>query len=74
VTELLEKAVEAVRRMPPDAQDAIAQAMLDMARPDAPGDIDPNHLQDVLDGLDEIARGEIATHEEVEAAFRRFER
>lgn len=72
VTDLLEKAVETVRRMPPEAQDAIAQAMLDMAQVGAPSEIDPDHLKDVLEGLDEIAHGDIASPEEVEAAFRRF--
>ncbi|MCJ2126885.1 hypothetical protein [Methylobacterium sp. J-077] len=72
MTDLLEKAVETVRRMPPEAQDAIAQAMLDMAQVDAPSEIDPNHLKDVLEGLDEITRGDIASPEEVEAAFSRF--
>ncbi|MCJ2058951.1 hypothetical protein MKL09_20680 [Methylobacterium sp. J-048] len=72
MTDLLEKAVETVRRMAPEAQDAIAQAMLDMARVGTQGQVDPDHLQDVLDGLDEIARGDIASPDEVEAAFRRF--
>ena len=72
VTDLLEKAVATVRRMAPEAQDAIAQAMLDMAQVGAPSEIDPDHLKDVLEGLDEIAHGHIASAEEVEAAFRSF--
>ena len=72
VTDLLEKAVATVRRMAPEAQDAIAQAMLDMAQVGAPSEVDPDHLKDVLEGLDEIAHGDIASPEEVEAAFRRF--
>ena len=74
MTKLFEEAIEAVRGMPPSEQDAIAQAMLGMARIGANQAIDPEHLQDVLDGLAEIARGELATVEEVEAAFRHFER
>ena len=72
VTDLLEKAVATVRRMAPEAQDAIAQAMLDMAQVGAPSEIDPDHLKDILEGLDEIAHGDIASPEEVEAVFRRF--
>jgi len=72
VTDLLEKAVATVRRMAPEAQDAIAQAMLDMAQVGAPSEIDPDHLKDVLEGLNEIAHGDIASPEEVEAVFRRF--
>ncbi|MCJ2071991.1 hypothetical protein MKK75_24845 [Methylobacterium sp. J-030] len=59
--------------MPPDAQNAIARAMLDMAGIGTPGDSNHDHLADVLAGLEEIVRGDIATPEEVEAAFRRFE-
>ena len=72
-TDLLDKAVEAVRRMPPDTQETIAQAMLDLAGLGATVEIDPDDLQDVLAGLDEIARGDIATDEEVKSAFRQFE-
>ena len=72
VTDLLEKAVATVRRMPPEAQDAIAQATLAMAQVRATGGIDRDHLKDVSKGLDAIARGDIASPEEVEAAFRRF--
>lgn len=74
MTELLDKAVQAVRRMTAAEQDAIAEAMLSMARIGAPRGIDPDHLQDVLDGLAEIQRGEIASDADVEAAFRSFER
>ncbi|MCJ2050800.1 hypothetical protein [Methylobacterium sp. J-070] len=73
MTDLLDKAVEAVRRMPPDTQETIAQAMLDLAGLGATVEIDPDDLQDVLAGLDEIARGDIATDEEVKSAFRQFE-
>ena len=44
-----------------------------MARPGYSGEIDPDHLEEVLVGLEEIARGDIATAHEIEAAFRRFE-
>lgn len=74
MTELLEKAVEAIRQMPAAEQDAIAQAMLSMARIGEPGGIDPDHLPDVLAGLAEIECGDTATGAEVAAAFRSFER
>ncbi len=75
MTKLLEQALEAVRRLPPDSQDEIARAMLTLA-----GDhgelepIDPSHLPDVLEGLAQAKRRQFATDAEVEAAFRRFDR
>ena len=72
MTELLERALEAVRRMPAAEQDAIARAMLSLADRGEPYDIDPDELQDVMEALAEVERGHIATEEEVEAAFRRF--
>ena len=75
MTKLLEKALEAVRRLPSDSQDEIARAMLNMAGDEgAPEDIDPTHLPDVLESLAQAKRREFATDAEVEAAFRRFDR
>jgi len=75
MTTLLEKALEAVRRLPPDGQDAIARAMLNMAESEhEPEEIDPAHLTDVLESLAEAKRREFATDAEVEAAFQHFHR
>lgn len=74
MTMLLDKAVEALRRLPPNTQDTMAQAILLLAQDDALADIAPEHLPYILEGLAEIERGEFATDEEVEAAFRSFER
>ncbi len=75
MTKLLEQALELVRRLPADAQDEIARAMLTLA-----GDaeehqpIDPAHLPDVLESLAQAKRRQFATDAEVEATFRRFDR
>lgn len=74
MTKLLEQALEAVRTMPPSDQDDIADVILSMARIGGSDDLDPEDLSDALDGLAEVDRGEIATPEEIEAAFRRFQR
>jgi len=75
VTKLLEKALETVRRLPPDSQDKIARAMLTLAgREEEPEDIDPAHLPDVLESLTQARRRQFATETEVEAAFRRFDK
>jgi hypothetical protein len=73
MTKLLEEALEAVRRLPPDGQDSIARAMLTLAGGNsAPDTIDPAHLADVLDGLAEAERGEFASDDEVQVAFGRL--
>jgi hypothetical protein len=74
MTKLLERAIEAVRRLPPDNQDEIARAMLTLAGNDGePESIDPAHLPDVLESLAQAKRRQFATDAEVEAAFRRFD-
>jgi hypothetical protein len=74
MTKLLEKALEAVRQLPPRSQDEIAQAMLTLAGDEGePEAIDPVHLPAVLEGLARAKRREFATDDEIEAAFRRFD-
>jgi hypothetical protein len=75
MTKLLEKALEAVRRLPPDSQDEIALAMLTLTgNAGEPEEIDAAHLTAVLEGLAQAKRRQFATDDEVEAAFRHFER
>lgn len=74
MTTLLEQALEAVRRMPPDTQDAIAKFVLTFADEGEPEEIPAEHLAAVLEGLAQADRGEFATDEQVTAAFRRFDR
>ena len=69
MTELLEKAVEAVRQMPPEQQDAIARWMLNLSDDDAPEPLDADDLAAIEDGLAQIERGEFATDEEIAANF-----
>jgi hypothetical protein len=74
MTKLLERAVEAVRRLGPEAQDEIALAMLELAGDEGePEAIDPADLPAVLEGVAQADRREFATDAEVEAAFRRFD-
>jgi hypothetical protein len=74
MTKLLDEALEAVRRLAPEAQDDIARAMLDLvASEDEPEVVDPEHLSAILKGLSQAKRGEIASDAEVEAALRRFD-
>ena len=74
MSKLLDEAVDAVRALPPDEQDAIARAMLALVgNDDEPELVDPDHLADVLEGLSQFKRGERATEEQVEVTFRRFD-
>jgi hypothetical protein len=75
MTKLLDKALEAVRRLPSEEQDEIARTILHLATGDGEAEpIDPAHLPAVLEGLAQARRREFATDAEVEAAFRRFDR
>ncbi len=75
MTKLLEKALEAVRRLPPGTQDEIARAMFTLAGDEGTSEeIDPAHLPAVLKGLAQAKSRQFATDEEVEATFRRFDR
>jgi predicted transcriptional regulator len=57
MTDLLEKALTAVRRMSAAEQDTIAQAMLSLAHIAEPPDIEPEHVAAVTAGLDQADRG-----------------
>jgi hypothetical protein len=74
MTKLLEKALEAVRRLPPDSQDEIARAMLTLSDNEHElEEVDVAHLPAILEGLAQAKRREFATDAEVEAVFRRFD-
>lgn len=73
MTKLLEQAFEVLGRMPAEAQDAIARALLDMSVEDEPEDVEPEHLAAVLEGMAQAERGEFSAltpAEAVAAAFR----
>ena len=68
----IEQAIEALRNLPTQRQHELAGYIYELASHPEPEDIDPAHLQAVLEGLAQIERGDIATDEEVEAAYRSF--
>ena len=74
MNKLLEKALEAVSRLPSESQDEIARAMLHLAQSGGePEVIDLTHLPAVLEGLAQSKRRVVVSDTEVEAAFRRFD-
>jgi hypothetical protein len=72
MADLLEKALSAVRRLPLGDQEKIARVMLTLANDDAAEDIDPAHLADVVEGLAQARRGDLASESEVALALSRF--
>ena len=74
MTDLLEKALAAVRQMPAAEQDSIAQAMFSLAHLGEPLDIEPEHRAAVMEGMAQTARGEFAEGSASEIVARAFER
>jgi hypothetical protein len=70
MTKLLDQALEAVRVLPPDAQDDIARLVLQLARDDAePVTLSPDERAAISASKAAAARGEFATDEQVRAAW-----
>ncbi len=74
----LDKALSVVRALPNDEQDEIARAMLSLASDHSDHEdvepIDPDHLQAVLDAIEEAKRGEYAPPGVAETVLARFKR
>jgi hypothetical protein len=74
MTKLLQEALTAVRRLPPEAQDEIARAMLALAGVDD-GEVyvlTPEERADIARSREAAERGEFATDEEVRAVWAKF--
>ena len=70
MTKLLDQALEAVRVLPPDAQDDIARLVLQLARDDAePVALSSDERAAILASKAAAARGEFATDEQVRATW-----
>jgi predicted transcriptional regulator len=75
MTELLQFVMNSASRLPAERQDYLARALMNLLEADAPApeEIHPADRPGVMRGLAEAERGEIATDEEVEAAYRSFD-
>jgi hypothetical protein len=71
MTRLLERALEAARSLPADAQDDIARVVLRLAgtHEESPVALSPDERKAVAISQDAAARGEFATDEQVRAAW-----
>ncbi len=75
MTKMLERGIKAVEALPPDQQDLAGELLLELANAAAPRySLSPEQIEDVKAAIAEVARGEFATEEEVEEAWKRFER
>jgi hypothetical protein len=70
MTKLLDQALDAVRRLPPDVQDDIARVVLQLARDDAaPVALSPEERDAISLSKSAAGRGEFATDEQVRAVW-----
>ena len=71
---IVDEALEAVRKLAPERRDELADFILHLAADDSdPEPIDPAHLPAVFEALQQAKSGQFATPERIESAFRRFE-
>lgn len=70
MTQLLDRAIAAARRLPPEAQDDIARSVLFLAGEEAePVQLTDEERASMAESLAQAARGEFATDEEVAGVF-----
>ena len=72
MNELLKRAVETVSQLTDREQAEIARVMLSLAGDDQSSEDDPEHLADVLEGLEQARRHEYSSDADLKAAFRLF--
>ena len=69
MTKLLERALEAVQALPPEAQDDLARLLLQLTDNDEPVELTSEEAADLDASLAEADRGEFATDEEIRAIW-----
>jgi hypothetical protein len=74
MTELLEKALLAARKLPSDAQDDIARVILQLAGAEETGliPLSPDERKAIEASKDAAARGEFATDADVRATWAKY--
>ena len=66
MTKLLERAVDSVRALPPEVQDELARLLLQVAGEEQPvSQLTLEERSDLAEADAEIARGELATDEQI---------
>jgi hypothetical protein len=74
MTKLLDKAIAKVRKLPVEEQERAAQSLMVFAELAGRGTyrLMPDERAAIEESKAQVRRGELATDEEVEAAYRRF--
>ncbi len=74
MTKLLDQAIAKVRELPEEEQERAAQSLMIFAELAKQGayTLDPEARAAIEESKAQVGRGEFATDEEVEAAYRRF--
>jgi predicted transcriptional regulator len=75
MTELLEKVILQVRRLPEVEQNRVAEMLMHLVLQDEAvvlEELDPETLAAINEGLEQAERGEFATEAEMDALFRRY--
>lgn len=71
MNKLVEKAIDALQRLPADEQAALAKHILELAS-EKPADLTADELDAVKAGLDDVKAGRFADPAAVEAIFKRL--
>jgi predicted transcriptional regulator len=72
MTSAMKEALAVLRDLPEDRQETVARAILDYAANDDVYHLSDDERNEVQAGLEEIARGDIATQSEVLATYKRL--
>jgi hypothetical protein len=74
MTKLLDQAIAKVRELPAEEQERAAEALMLFAQLAKQGvyKVSPEERTAIEESRDQVRRGELATDEEVEAAYARF--
>jgi len=70
MSNVIDQAIDALRKLPPARQEELARFICHLAVDDAePEPVDPAHLPAVLEGLEQAKRRQLASPERIEAAL-----
>ncbi|MBV9394040.1 MAG: hypothetical protein JOZ84_06470 [Methylobacteriaceae bacterium] len=74
MTELLSYVLETASRLPEKRRDDLTRAFLKLLEAELDAEpIDPEDVEAIREGLEQARRGEYASDEAIEAAYRRFD-
>lgn len=71
MTKTVKDAIQALHELPEERQETVAQAILDYAHDDVYRLTDEERVE-IEEGLDEVARGDIASENEVQTLYKRM--